>query len=448
MNPPRLAQAWMFFGALWLMLSGLLAVPMLLGKLPLLRGLFDPTWTHWSLVVHVILSLLVWHTCIPIGMVHWLLGEPLNSKARGISLAGLAVTGMGALLLLTIRPAPGVQPILSNYLPVITHPQFGLGVGLCFLGLVLGFAVAIAQGKSAPECRPTLPGLLEASPGLALGALYFTCSALALVLSCLALKDQVATRETFELMMWGPGHLMQHASASFLMVALTVLASSLLNQPVLSPRALWLAFGCLAIPLLLSPYLLSHPVNSEIYRVGFTRAMRWGIFPGFLVFFAMVLPRLSRGVRWSSPEGLAFLGSSGLILLGFIFGSMIRGWDLRVPGHYHATIGSITLAFMALTVRCLAGTGPMPVRIRSTIICYTVGQFFFASGLFIAGSFGIPRKTYGIEVVISNAGQLTGFAVLAVGGLLAFLGGSLFASTIFELGLRARGKMLDRQALG
>ena len=48
-----------------------------------------------------------------------------------------------------------------------------------------------------------------------------------------------------------------------------------------------------------------------------------------------------------APHGLA----------GLVDGALIRGSDLRIPGHYHATIGSVTLAYMALTLLLLPRDG-------------------------------------------------------------------------------------------
>jgi hypothetical protein len=52
----------------------------------------------------------------------------------------------------------------------------------------------------------------------------------------------------------------------------------------------------------------------------------------------------------------------------------------------------------------------------------------FSTGLVLAGSYGLGRKTYGIEQHIGHAGQRIGLWVMATGGVLAFAGGAAWAA--------------------
>jgi cytochrome c oxidase subunit 1 len=118
----------------------------------------------------------------------------------------------------------------------------------------------------------------------------------------------------------------------------------------------------------------------------------------------------------------------GLMLVGFVFGALIGGSDLRIPGHYHACIGAVTLAYMALTLLLLArrpgdASGPL----RAMAVLYGAGQLVFSGGLVIAGTYGLGRKVYGVEQQVGGLGQHVGLGLMGVGGLLAFAGGVVWA---------------------
>ena len=51
----------------------------------------------------------------------------------------------------------------------------------------------------------------------------------------------------------------------------------------------------------------------------------------------------------ADPRISAFAVSAGLTVLGFGLGAAIRGSNTMVPAHYHASVGGVTVAFMAAT---------------------------------------------------------------------------------------------------
>ena len=74
-----------------------------------------------------------------------------------------------------------------------------------------------------------------------------------------------------------------------------------------------------------------------------------------------------------------------------------------IPAHYHASIGGITAAFMAVTYLMLRAFGfsISTRRLRRAAAMqpavYGVGQMIFASGFALAGIFGMSRKAYGVD---------------------------------------------------
>jgi hypothetical protein len=129
------------------------------------------------------------------------------------------------------------------------------------------------------------------------------------------------------------------------------------------------------------------------------------------------------------------------MLAGLLFGALIRGSDLRIPGHYHATIGAVTLAYMALTLLLLpaAGGGEAFAARRDralgrVALLYGAGQLSFSAGLMVAGGYGLGRKTYGVEQLVRGPGQQAGLLLVALGGVLALAGGIAWALSLVRLG--------------
>ena len=123
-----------------------------------------------------------------------------------------------------------------------------------------------------------------------------------------------------------------------------------------------------------------------------------------------------------------------LTLLGFILGAMIRGSNTVVPAHYHASIGAVTVAFMAVTQLLLEPLGlSLPRRFPRLVawqpVLFGIGQSIFAAGFALAGAAGMERKVYGVEQVRS-ATQTVGLAIMGIGGLIAVAGGLLFLAIV------------------
>ncbi len=73
-------------------------------------------------------------------------------------------------------------------------------------------------------------------------------------------------------------------------------------------------------------------------RSGFVLLMQWTLFPAVLLFLFLVLgPHFrSREAGRQAPSRAALwplAASVALMLVGFLYGALIRGSDLRIPGH-------------------------------------------------------------------------------------------------------------------
>lgn len=425
-----LAKAWVSLGVISLLASGFLAILVTGAKMPGVKHLADVEFIRWCLVVHVNLATLVWFTALPVGVLH------LSTRLRGAFSVQLSWTGfllalVGVLLLFSVPPQEGVRPVLSNYIPVLSHERYILGIAVYLAGIAVGLLTPKFFVDAFPIAKKW-PGLREIRFGLFVGSVFLLLAIVSLALSFkeLGALPLVSEFRFFELGMWGGGHLIQHASAVFTVCAWILFLSRRLKRPVLDRSELFVVFAWLGLPIFFVPLLLFFDVTSAEYRQGFTSLMQWGIAPPVFFFLVRAWRRLSpRRSDLGNPEMVAFFLSALLLLMGFVFGAFIRGPDMRVPGHYHAGIGAVTLAFMALGHLALTGGTENRWLLRS-MWSYGIGQTVFAGGMFLAGAFGMPRKTYGVEHALTHWGQGLGMGLMAVGGMGALLGGILFAIVI------------------
>lgn len=461
-DPRAIARAWHALAVGALALSGLLAFGVVAARVPALaRHWSDPELARRVLVVHVDLGIVVWFTALPSALVV-LLGQALGATGRAGRLAAAAPwAALGGALLLVAGLWPGAgAPHAVNYVPWVDGPLHWVALPLLALGVLAAHACSAFARRGAAAGSQTMARLAGGAPLPApvaetlvavrawarLGSLYLLAALAAFALATLRLPPEIGGAARSELRMWGGGHLLQHANVAFLLVAWALLASWASGRRLpLAPGALRAVAVALALPLLPALPLLAADPAGGVYRAGFTRLMQWGLFPAPLLLVLLLLPALRRrapaGGRGSppAPAALAPLAASlGLLALGCLYGALARGPDLRIPGHYHAAIGAITLAYMALalllpgppagsTAEAAEAAARRARALRRLSALYGSGQALFTTGLVIAGAAGLGRKTYGVEQQLAGGWQTVGLAVMAVGGALALAGGASWA---------------------
>ena len=240
--------------------------------------------------------------------------------------------------------------------------------------------------------------------------------------SRLATPRNLTPEVYWETVMWGGGHVLQFASVAAMLGVWTILIARSRGRSPVSRRAAVLIFGILLAPLFAAPLLPLLGPNTA--RTAFTRLMQLGIAPAVLVYMFLCV----RGGR--VPLGV--VASMVLTLVGFALGASIRGPNTTIPAHYHASIGAVTVAFMAITVPLLEELGfAAPSARIGTVARYQpvllgAGQLVFAVGFAMAGAHGMRRKAYGGEQQIRTATEWIGLGVMGIGGVVAIAGGVLF----------------------
>lgn len=438
----RLAQGWLFLAVGALVLSGLLAVLIVLSRTPYIGDIFP--WVdlfHTALVVHVDLSVLVWFLAFA-GML-WSMQPGL--RAFGVGWGALALATAGTLIM-TASPFLGATgPIMANYVPVLDHPLFlgGLLVfGLGFLLQVLyGLFMALNSGRIAGAAGALLLGMR-------LAMVAALVSMLALLWSWVLMPDFIKDKEYYEILFWGGGHVLQFMHTQLVMVVWLVLATVSGVRLSVSPRLMMILFtlGILAIAMTPVIYVL-HEVHSGQHRMAFTWMMGFGNgLAAAPLSLALLVGVLTSG-RGSVPEGArperAALAFSVLLFgVGGIIGFMISGSNTIVPAHYHGSIVGITMAFMGLTYHLLPrmGFGPVPRRMAYIQpFVFGTGQLMHVFGLAFSGGHGVQRKTAGAAQGLEKLPEILGMAFMGLGGLVAIIGGVLFLVVVYRSVTGGRG---------
>jgi len=447
-----LAHHWLVLAIAALAGSGTLALGVALARVPLLAPhLGNTDLARRLLVVHVGLGVVIWFSAVPVALFHLhrlAAGGAARARLAAALAPWLSTAGMVALLTGLVPGLGRVHPV--NYVPVVAHPLYVTGLALFFTGAALSYlepgAVGASRrtpsspGSSAGGRLPDLVTATLASTGalVTVGALYVLLSLAAAGAALVRLPVGLDEGAGLELLMWGPGHLLQFANVAFVIVAWALLSAWGSGRKVGGPGR-WVTLA-LVVPLVPILVLLVRGPMWWFSRSGYVLLMQWALFPAVLIFLSLVLaPHFGRReAEWHAPTRAALwplAGSVALMLVGFLYGALIRGSDLRIPGHYHACIGSVTLAYMALTLllpEAGSGASDSSAALRRVAVLYGVGQLVFSTGLVLAGSYGLGRKTYGVEQQIGNPGQGLGVWVMAAGGLLAFAGGAVWAAAAFR----------------
>lgn len=434
-----LASAWLALAIAALLASGVFSILLVVARAPFLQPLL-PTVDFFrvALVVHVDLSVLVWFTSFAgvlwsiAGTERWL---PLAWTALGLAVLGTVAMSAAPFL------NPGA-PVMANYVPVIDSGLFvwGLIVFGAGFGLASLRALAVPQ-KVGPWLAPD--GALRF--GLNTAAVAAAMALLALVWSAAAISPALEAKTYYELLFWGPGHVVQFCWSLLMMVAWLWLATLAGARVPLSPRIVVLLFAIGLVAVFATPVIyLAWDVASVEHQKLFTWQMRFGGGLAIVPITIAVLIGLVRAAPVSAAERpcrTALVASLLLFSAGGLIGFLIKGSDVRIPAHYHGSIVGITLALMGLTYALLPRLGytrPLPRLATWQPVLYGAGQFLHIAGLVWSGGYGVQRKVAGAEQVLRTPSEVAGMALMGVGGLIAVIGGLVFALVVLRTLRRGR----------
>ena len=423
----RLAAAWLMFGIVGLLVSGLFVVLIILSRTPGIERLFPfQGFFHLAIVAHVDFSVLVWFAAC--GAAIWTLAT--SARAPLLGWTALAISTCGATLM-AAAPFQGGQAIMSNSVPVLDNPPFLAGLALFALGVALMAARALAFPLPA-GARLAPGGVLRF--GSHTSAIAVLLAAGFLVWSLLMLPDYLHGPQYFEALFWGSGHVLQFAWVQLLLVAWLWLAAASGWRMPLTSRLVTMLLLAGIVPAFLGVWAyLVHDVAGPDHRTFFI----WLMAAGGGVGAGPIALALLHGWR-SSPRagstmdrGLrsALWFSILLFGIGGALGFLIDASNTIVPAHYHGCIVAVTLAFMSLSLYLLPQLGFAAPNARLVLLLpriYGVGQILHVTGLAFSGGHGVQRKTAGGAQALESFAQVLGMSVMGVGGLIAITGGIIY----------------------
>lgn len=429
--------------------AGALAVVLLIGRVLALLPAYDADvdFARRALVVHVNHSVVVWFFAFLAGL-FLLLPSPRSSARAPLALT-LASSGVALFTLLTF----GQQlPVLSNYVPVLDHSLFLLGLGAFAAGVALTFLDRARLFGGAPTTHAVhdagphdtsswlQPSARDAVRG---AAIAYLCALATVAVAALTQERSLPAAEYYERLFWGGGHILQIACVLAMLAVWDVLLRELTGHGALSRRWNLVLCALLLLPALAAPGI----VLMRRSEVLFTRMMQWGIFPMVSVVLIGAMRTLWRAratlrTRMRTPAFTALSTSMIMTIAGFVVGAMIVRDTTLVPAHYHLSIGAVTVSFMGMLFVTMPRLGWPLSMSRAALwqpLVYGIGQAVFAGGLATAGFWGqAARKVYGREQVVDQFSQTLGFATAGVGGLAALIAGVLFVVVIVRGALAGR----------
>ncbi len=434
----RAARMWLGLALATLVLAGVFALAVVVARMPPFDSyVTDPLFFKRCLVAHVNLALVTWFYSFFAALLFLL---PSRDAVSPIARGSVYISGTGVAMLLLGAALPGSQPLLSNYIPTIDNRLFQIGQVTFFVGVLASLMDTriFRSGGSGFE----LPE--AARSGLRAAAFAFALATLTFAIAYFNQTADLAPDVYYELLVWGGGHVLQLVCTLAMVTLWLILLTQVLGQAPVSQGAARGLFLALILPWTLAPVLAMSGTWSSAYRSGFTQLMQWCIFPAVLVLLLLCTRSLLRAWRDGrlgagsllNYQLSAFLVSATLTLLGFGLGAAIRGSNTMVPAHYHASVGAVTVAFMAGTFMLLDAFGlPMNTnRLRRVAalqpFLYGAGMFVFSAGFGLAGVYGMGRKVYGAEQAARGLAETIGLGLMGIGGFISISGGLIFLGVV------------------
>ncbi len=189
-----LAANWLKLGIFALLAAGMFSLLLVMSRTPAVQEVIP--WLdffHTALVVHVVLSVLVWF--LAFAGVLWTASSTIASPWWDKTI--LAVTALGAGLIVVSPFTGDGHPLLNNYVPILQQPVFLLGLGIFgagFVGLIIR-TLMVAGWETPPQA------------GIYFSVVSAAVAVLALLMTGVNLPDQYSGEAFYELLFWGGAYL-------------------------------------------------------------------------------------------------------------------------------------------------------------------------------------------------------------------------------------------------
>ncbi len=433
--------AWLAIGAL--AVAGAFSILLALSRLPGIERIARWPFGFFGsgLVIHVVFSIVVWLLAMfALLLSHATLRADGPVRAAALGPMGQALTALAFPCLFAPAFLDSGVPELTNYVPLIRHPAYDIGLGLLACGILA--PVARLFLNLAGRARP-LPGpVLAVATGGFVYVVSLVCFACAAVILVRAGKLDTSREYLF----WGGGHVLQFVYVSLMFGIWASLARDSFGENVVDPDIfrlciLLLAVFCLPAPMFYRSFEAFSIKQHSAFRVlQFVLALPTLLFAVSMLANALSIARPSQW-PWRKPAFVALAMSLASCAVGGVMGMMISGSDTRTPAHYHAMMTAVSVACMGMLLtwglRELDRRAVSEWATRPLICAYGAGQIAASVGLFLAGGYGAPRKTTAAATALVD-GAVLGMYLHGLGALFAVIGGAAFVIVAVRALARAR----------
>src|SRR5512134_3409791 len=453
-----------------LLIGGIAAILVLLTRWQAVH-LLPADWFYRVLTVHGMSMLIFFIIFFEMAVLYFGSAVMLNSRVAAPTLGWLGFVLMvgGALLVEWMMWTGQADVLFTSYVPLRAHPLYYLGIILFAVGalIVTGlFFATLVVAKRERTYEGSVPLVTFGGATAAIIAVITLLHGAAVYIPTFLWSLDIGTvdPQVYRLIWWGLGHSSQQINVAAMVSIWYLLGGLTIGAVVLNEKISRSAFVLyvLFISMASAHHLLVDPGFSPAWKVWNTSyamylAVLASMVHGFTVPAGMEAGMRVRGFTkglfewlrkapWGDPGFSALVFS--VIIFGFLGGitgvtfgteqiNIIAHNTFRIPGHFHATVvGGTALAFMGVTYYVI------PLIFRKQIAFYPLARlqpYFFAIGMTVfsmamtfAGTFGVPRRHY--DISFSGAPFAAQFnpavdliiGVMAVGGLLASLGGGIY----------------------
>lgn len=457
-----------------LLIGAVAAILLALTRWPAVH-LLDPLYYYRFVTVHGINMLIFWIIFMEVAILYFTGTVLLNCRLSSPKWAWVSFVLMAAGAALTnfIIFAGKADVLMTSYVPLRADPLFYVGMILFAVGTLIGILIFFGNLYISRRDR-TYEGSMPlvtfgATAAAIIGFFTIVHGAVALIPTLAWSLGWIQDIDAgwYRITWWGLGHPSQQinvcamVSVWYLLATLTVGAQPLNQAVCRSAFVLYILF----INLASAHHLLVDPGLSAGWKIWNTSyamylAVLASMIHGFTVPASIEVAMRDKGYRsglfswlthapwWNPGFSSMFLS---LVIFGFIGGitgvtlgtqqiNIIAHNTLRIPGHFHATVvGGTTLAFMGLAYYVVPLIFQREYSFKALVrwipYLFGIGIVMVSFGMTFAGSYGVPRRTAGIDyagAVIPaefGAGAHLALGVLGIGGVLAFTGLLLFILT-------------------
>lgn len=451
----------------FLLIGACAAVLLALTRWPAVH-LLNQVWYYRILTLHGMNMLIFWILFFEIAVLYFVGTSLLNTRLASKAMAWIGFVLMLAGAIMTdVAIMQGRSDVLmTSYVPLKAAPSFYLGIILVAVGALVGvinFLCTIYIAKRDKTYKGSVPlvvfGAIAAAI-IAVGTLLH--GAVVIVPTWMWSMGWIKEIDPgwYRIVWWGLGHNSQQVNVCamvavwYLLATLTVGAKPINETVCRGAFVLYILF----INLAAAHHLLVDPGVGASWKIWNTSyAMYLAVFAsmihGFTVPASVEVGLRNHGYNrglfgwlvaapWKNPGFSGFFLS--LVIFGFGGGitGVVLGTQqinimahntLRIPGHFHVTVvGGTTLAFMAVTYYVVPLLFQKEFYFKK--LCrlqpyvFGIGITMLAMGMSFAGSYGVPRRSWDIDLTGAvftssfDSGAHTMLGLMGIGGVVAFIG--------------------------